>query len=96
MTDPDATDWASVRRALAGPGVLLTYAALVLPFAAAWRNTDRMTPLALPGYVIFTVGSAVGNAIAPNYGLPAYWIPFLAGCYGLAVGIAGVARALVR
>jgi hypothetical protein len=94
--DSDGIDWANLRRTLAGPGVLVTYAVLVLPLAAAWNDTDRMTPLALPGYVIYTVGSAVGNAFAPNYGLAAYWIPFLVGCYGVAVAVAGVFRALWR
>lgn len=88
MSTPDA----SRRRRFAGPGVVATFAFLVAPFALGWHSTDLMTPLALPGYLIYTIGSAVGNLLTPNYALWVYWLPFLGTCYGLAVAVAAVGR----
>lgn len=75
----------SLRRVLAGPVTLATYALLVVPFAAGALKTALMTPLALPGYLIFVIGTAIGNAISPRFAFWVYWVPFLVGCYGISL-----------
>ena len=75
----------SIRRVLVGPATLVTYALLVVPFALGAFKTALMTPLALPGYLIFVIGTAIGNAIAPRFALWVYWVPFLVGCYGISL-----------
>lgn len=77
----------SLRRALANRATLLTFGGLVIPFALGWIDTALMTPFALPGYLLYVIGTAIGNAIAPSYELWVYWIPFLGGSYGLAVAV---------
>ncbi|ELZ02622.1 hypothetical protein [Natrialba asiatica] len=76
-----------VRRALASPVTIATYILLVVPFALGWLKTELFSPLALPGYVLYNVGSAIGNALAPRFEFWVYWIPFLGSCYGLAVSV---------
>lgn len=78
---------ASRRRLLAGPAVLLTTAVLVVPVVAGALDSTLMTPLALPGYLLLTVGSAVGNLLFPNLALWVYWVPFAVASYVLAVGV---------
>lgn len=78
---------ADIRRALTSPAMLVTYAVLVVPFAIGWLKTALMTPLALPGYLLFVLGTAVGKAIAPGIEFWVYWVPFLGGCYGLAAAV---------
>ncbi|GAB7019118.1 hypothetical protein [Halostagnicola bangensis] len=73
-----------IRRVLASPVTLATYAFLVVPFALGWLRSSWMSPLALPGYLIFVIGTVIGNAIAPRYEFWVYWAPFLAGSFGLA------------
>lgn len=73
------------RRVFAGPPVLTTFALLVVPLAAGAIDTTLMTPLALPGYLILTIGSAVGNLLFPNFALWVYWAPFLGACYVLSL-----------
>ncbi|AHG00596.1 hypothetical protein HALLA_19165 [Halostagnicola larsenii XH-48] len=73
----------SLRQVLTSPVTLLTYALFVVPFALGWLRSSWMSPLALPGYLVFVIGSAVGNAIAPRYEFWTYWMPFLVGCFGL-------------
>ncbi|WP_255194907.1 hypothetical protein [Halorarius litoreus] len=75
----------TVGRLLAGPSVVVTFLLLVLPVVAGAIDTAFMTPLALPGYLVLTVGSAVGNLLFPNFALWVYWVPFAVACYGLAV-----------
>ncbi|SEP84887.1 hypothetical protein [Natrinema salaciae] len=77
----------TVRRALTSCATLAAYGVLVVPFALGWFETSLMTPLALPGYLLYVIGTAIGNAIAPAYKLWVYWLPFLAGSYGLAVAV---------
>lgn len=77
----------SLRRVLWGPPTLTAYALLVVPFAVGWLRTSWMTPLAVPGYVLYVTGTAIGNAIAPRFDLWVYWVPFLVGCYGLAIAV---------
>lgn len=76
-----------IRQLLWGPPTLVAYALLVIPFVAGVLETSWMTPLALPGYLIYAVGTAIGNAISPGLSLWVYWVPFFVGCYGLAICI---------
>lgn len=73
----------SFRGVLTSPATLATYALFVVPFALGWLRSSWMSPLALPGYLVFVIGSAIGNAIAPRYEFWTYWGPFLVGCFGL-------------
>ncbi|MFC4988829.1 hypothetical protein [Saliphagus infecundisoli] len=77
----------SLRRVLAGPATLATYAVLVVPLAAGWLRTAWMTPLALPGYLIYVVGTAIGNALSARFEFWAYWVPFTVGCYAVSVAV---------
>lgn len=86
------TDDEDLRRTLLGPEVGVVGALLVLPFAATWVSPRFATPLSLPGYLVYTVGSAVGNALMPTYALWVYWVPFLVVSYVLSVVVAGVGR----
>ncbi|MFP8956405.1 hypothetical protein ACLI4Y_06730 [Natrialbaceae archaeon A-CW3] len=85
----------STRRILAGPATVVTFVLLVVPFGLGWLKTALFTPLALPGYLIYAVGSAVGNAIAPRFELWVYWVPFVAACYAISVAV-GVSYEWVR
>lgn len=76
---------APIRRVLAGPATLATYALLVVPFALGAFKTALMTPLALPGYLIFVIGTAIGNVLAQRFAFWLYWVPFLVGCYAIAL-----------
>ncbi|MDQ2051512.1 hypothetical protein RBH26_13600 [Natronolimnohabitans sp. A-GB9] len=78
---------ASLRRAATSPATVVTYALLVVPFAIGWHDASLFSPLALPGYLLFTVGTAIGNAVAPRFEFWLYWLPFLAGSYGVAVAV---------
>ncbi|SFS34648.1 hypothetical protein [Halostagnicola kamekurae] len=73
----------SLKQVLASPATLLTYVVLVVPFALGWLRSSWLSPLALPGYLVYVIGSAIGNAIAPRYEFWTYWGPFLVGCFGL-------------
>jgi len=55
------------------------------PFGLGWLETRLFSPLALPGYLIFTIGTAIGNAISPRLDFWVYWVPFLGGTAGIAV-----------
>lgn len=81
-------------RALAGWDVLLVFALLVGPLAVGRLDGDLMTPLALPGYVALTLGSAVGSRLFPQYAVWLYWIPFVAGSYAVSVVLAATVRPL--
>lgn len=87
------TRW--LRRVLAGRVTLATYAFLVVPFALGWFRTSLLSPLALPGYLLFVIGTAVGEAIAPRFQFWIYWAPFLVCCYG-AAAIVGLAYEVAR
>jgi hypothetical protein len=86
MTGTDA------RQVFAGPPVLVAFALLVVPLAVGAVDTAFVTPLALPGYLVLTIGSAVGNLLFPNFALWVYWVPFLLACYVLAVLAGSVYR----
>ncbi|WP_293032470.1 hypothetical protein [Natronococcus sp.] len=85
----------SLRRALTAPATIATFLLLVVPLALGWLRTSLLSPLALPGYLIYTIGSAIGNLVSPRLELWVYWIPFLAGCYGVAVTIGYAYESLV-
>lgn len=79
---------AKLRRALAGWDVLLLFALLVGPLAVGRLDSDLMSPLALPGYVVLTIGSAVGSRLFPQYSIWLYWFPFVVGSYTVSVVVA--------
>ncbi|WP_433633805.1 hypothetical protein [Halomicrococcus sp. NG-SE-24] len=81
-----------LRRVLAGRAVWVVYVLLVGPLVAGAVDARLMTPLALPGYVVFTLGSAVGSQLFPTLELWVFWVPFLAGAYPVAVALAGAYR----
>ena len=82
----------AVRRILFGRDVLALLSLLVVPVAVGAVETALVTPLALPGYLLLTVGSAYGSHLFPSYALWLFWLPFLGGSYGLAVCLAGAWR----
>ena len=83
------------RRLLAGPSVLVTFALLVVPLVVGTLKTALMTPLALPGYLVLTIGSAVGNLLFPQFALWLYWVPFALASYAISVVI-GIGYRSVR
>ncbi|ADB60817.1 hypothetical protein Htur_1932 [Haloterrigena turkmenica DSM 5511] len=78
---------ASLRRAVASPATFVAFAALVVPFALGWLETRFFSPLALPGYLLYSVGTAIGNALAPRFEFWIYWVPFLGANYAIAVTV---------
>lgn len=84
-----------LRRVLAGPATVASYALLVVPLALGWLKTAWMTPLALPGYLVFVIGTAIGNAITARFEFWTYWLPFTLCCYGVSV-VVGYAYELRR
>lgn len=85
-----------LRRLLAGPAVLVTFALLVVPLAVGVLDTRLLTPLALPGYLVLTVGSSVGSWLFPALALWVFWVPFLGACYGLSVLVGAGYRSVRR
>ncbi|WP_306059406.1 hypothetical protein [Natronococcus wangiae] len=85
----------SLRRALTAPATIATYLLLVVPLALGWLKTSLLSPLALPGYLIYVIGTAIGNVFASRLAFWVYWIPFFAGCYGVAV-VVGYGYELLR
>lgn len=83
-----------LRRVLAGPAVLGTFALLVVPLVAGAVDTRLMTPLALPGYLVLTVGSSVGSWLFPTLALWVFWVPFLGACYVVSVFVGAGYRTL--
>ncbi|WP_436343738.1 hypothetical protein [Natronorubrum sp. FCH18a] len=75
----------SPRRIVTSPATLAAFALLVVPFGLGWLETRLFSPLALPGYLLYSVGTAIGNAVAPRFDLWVYWVPFLGGSAGIAV-----------
>lgn len=82
LDDRRRTD--ELRRVAASPATVATYALLVVPFALGWYDSALFSPLALPGYLLFTIGTGIGNIVAPRFEFWLYWVPFLVGCYALA------------
>ncbi|WP_254824140.1 hypothetical protein [Haloglomus halophilum] len=89
------TATANPRRVLAGPAVVVAFALLTVPLVAGALDSAFMTPLAFPGYLVLTIGSAVGNLLFPNFALWVYWVPFAMACYGIAV-VAGIGYRAAR
>lgn len=81
-----------VRRALFGRDVLVIASILVLPVILGAVETSLVTPLGIPGYLLLTLGSALGSQLFPSYALWLYWLPFVGGSYGLAICLAGAWR----
>ncbi|WP_247000728.1 hypothetical protein [Halosolutus gelatinilyticus] len=77
----------ALRRIATSPATIGTYALLVVPFALGWFETQLFSPLALPGYLLFSIGTAIGNALAPRFEFWIYWAPFLVGCFGIASAV---------
>lgn len=75
-------------RILFGPATVVAFCLLFVPFVLGVFDTRLMTPLATPGYAIFLGMTVVGSRLVP-YDLWIYWVPFLAACYGIAVGVGG-------
>lgn len=75
----------AARRVLGGPVTIAVFAALVTPFALGRFETSLMSPLAMPGYLLFVIGTKIGNALTPRFAFWLYWVPFLVGCYAIAV-----------
>ncbi|USZ72824.1 hypothetical protein [Natronosalvus halobius] len=75
------------RRILTAPVTIGTFLLLVVPFGLGWLKTALFSPLALPGYIIYTIGTAIGHKLAPRFEFWVYWIPFVFGCYGIAVAV---------
>ncbi|EJN61402.1 hypothetical protein [Halogranum rubrum] len=84
----------SLRRLVAGPSVLVTFALLVVPLTAGSLDGRLMTPLAYPGYLIMMVGSSFGSYLFPNFALWVFWFPFVVGCYGISVVVGILFRAV--
>lgn len=81
-----------LQRIFAGQSVIAVFIVLVGPLVAGAIDTDLMTPLALPGYVAFSLGSSIGSYLFPNYALWVFWVPFLFGSYLVSLVIAGLYR----
>jgi hypothetical protein len=81
-----------VRRALFGRDVLVIASLLVLPVGLGAVETALVTPLALPGYLLLTLGSAFGSHLLPSFALWLFWLPFVGGSYVLAICLAGAWR----
>lgn len=91
-----SADAERLRTVLAGPAVLASFVLLVGPLVAGAIDTRLMTPLALPGYLVLTIGSIVGNWLFPAYRIWIYWGPFLLASYALAVAVGAGYRAARR
>lgn len=89
-------DRGTAARALLGRDVAVVFALLVVPVAVGAFETSLMTPLALPGYLLLTVGSWYGSHLLPNFALWLFWVPFVAGSYGVAVVTAAGYRTIRR
>lgn len=90
------TTLSDLRRIFAGRSVLLVFVLLVGPLVVGAIDTDLMTPLALPGYVVLSVGSSIGNFLFPNLALWVFWAPFLLGSYAVSVLAGGLYRFVRR
>jgi hypothetical protein len=86
----------NVREVFAGRAVWGSYLALVGPLVLGALDNRLMTPLALPGYLVFTLGSAVGSRLFPTLELWVFWVPFLVGSYVVSVVLATGYRVLQK
>lgn len=81
-----------LRRWFAGPDVFAVLAVLVLPLAVGTLDSRFLTPLALPGYLLHALGTAVWNRVLPNFALWVFWGPFVGICYAIGVAVAALYR----
>ncbi|WP_423745168.1 hypothetical protein V5735_03850 (plasmid) [Haladaptatus sp. SPP-AMP-3] len=84
----------NVRRLFLGRAVWGWYLLLVGPVALGAFDTRLMTPLALPGYLALTVGSAFGSYLFPTLELWVFWVPLFVGAYVVSVVLAAAYRAV--
>lgn len=84
----------TVRRLFTGRAVWGWYLLLVGPVALGAFDTRLMTPLALPGYVALTIGSAVGSRLFPTLELWVFWGPLFVGAYFASVALAAASHAV--
>ncbi|WP_231183606.1 hypothetical protein [Haladaptatus sp. DYF46] len=84
----------NVRRLFGGRAVWGWYLLLVGPVALGAFDTRLMTPLALPGYVALTIGSAFGSRLFPTLELWVFWGPLLVGAYFVSVALAAASHAV--
>ncbi|WP_266076798.1 hypothetical protein [Haladaptatus caseinilyticus] len=83
----------NVRNVLSGRAVWGWYLLLVVPLVIGSFDTRLMTPLALPGYLVLTLGSAYGSHLFPTFELWVFWAPFFVGMYVISVGLAVLSHA---
>ncbi|WP_332898563.1 MULTISPECIES: hypothetical protein [unclassified Haladaptatus] len=81
-----------LKRVLLDPIAISVFLLLVVPLALGARNTQWMTPLALPGYLILTIGSALGKALFPTFEFYVFWVPHVIVSYLIAVGVGATYR----
>ncbi|WP_435153473.1 hypothetical protein [Haladaptatus sp. DFWS20] len=84
----------NVRNVLTGRMVWGWYLLLVGSLVVGALDARLMTPLALPGYLVLTLGSAYGSHLFPTFELWVFWAPFFAGMYVVSVGLASLSRAV--
>ncbi len=84
----------NVRKLLAGRAVVGWYLLLVVPLVVGALDARFMTPLALPGYLMLTLGSAYGSHLFPTFELWVFWMPFFVGMYVVSVGLAMASNAM--
>ncbi|WP_049970952.1 hypothetical protein [Haladaptatus cibarius] len=84
----------NVSKILAGRAVWGWYLLLVVPVVVGALDTRFMTPIALPGYLILTLGSSFGSYLFPTFELWVFWAPFFVGMYLISVGLAAAYRAV--
>ena len=67
----------------------MSFALLVFPLAISKIDSRLFSPLAVPGYVLFTLITIIGNILPKvrNFGFRLYWAPFVVVCYGISLAV---------
>lgn len=78
-----------LRSLVFAPSVWVSFALLVFPLAISKIDSRLFSPLAVPGYVLFTLITIVGNVLpwARNFSFRLYWAPFVVICYGISIAV---------
>lgn len=78
-----------LRTLICAPIVWVSFALLVFPLAISKIDSRLFSPLAVPGYVLFTLMTIVGNVLpwVRNFGFRLYWLPFTVVCYAISIAI---------
>lgn len=81
--------YSSLTKRVVAPSVWVSFALLVFPVALSTIDSRLWSPLALPGYVLFVLMTAIGNVLPKvrNLGFRLYWLPFIVVCYGISLAI---------